>query len=130
MLDLCFADSSSIAPERMAEVVEEVRRRSRLRHDAEALGASLRGLAGGHLVRGRRSLWARAATVRAPTLLVCGVQDRLVHVALAPRAARTFPDASLVVLDGVGHVAQMERPDLVARAFLGMLEQGEAWSVA
>jgi pimeloyl-ACP methyl ester carboxylesterase len=126
VLDLCFADPSTIPPERLAEAAEEVRRRSRLRHDGEAFSGSLRGLVGGHLVRGRRSLWARAAGVRVPTLLVWGVQDRLVDVALAPRAARTFPDARLLVLEGVGHVAQMERPDLVARAFLGMLEQVES----
>ena len=51
------------------------------------------------------------------------MHDRLVSVALAPRAAQTFPDARLLVLDDVGHVAQMERPDLVARAFLGLLDE-------
>ena len=68
-------------------------------------------------------MWRQAARVAAPTLLVWGAQDRLVDVSLAPRAARTFPDARLLVLDDVGHVAQMERPDLVARAFLGLLEE-------
>jgi pimeloyl-ACP methyl ester carboxylesterase len=61
--------------------------------------------------------------VQAPTLLVWGDRDRLVDVAIAPRAAATYPDARLLVLPGVGHVAQMERPETVARAFLGMLEQ-------
>jgi pimeloyl-ACP methyl ester carboxylesterase len=28
----------------------------------------------------------------------------------------------LLVLEDVGHVAQMEQPDIVARAFLGLLE--------
>ncbi len=56
--------------------------------------------------------------------------DRLVDVAIAPRAAATFPDVRLLVLDGVGHVAQMERPEVVARAFLGMLEQVGAGSAA
>ena len=52
-----------------------------------------------------------------------GRPDRLVDVALAPRAADTIPDSRLLVLADVGHVAQMERPDLVARAFLGLLDE-------
>ena len=120
---LCFADPSRISAGRLAEMVEEVRRRGRLPHDRDALAGSLRGLVGSYLVRGPRAIWRQASRVRAPTLLVWGSQDRLVDVSLAPRAARTFPDARLLVLDGVGHVAQMERPDLVARAFLGMLAE-------
>jgi pimeloyl-ACP methyl ester carboxylesterase len=65
-----------------------------------------------------------------PTLLVWGVQDRLVDVGISSRAVRTYPDARLLVLEDVGHVAQMERPELVARAFLGMLEQIAARRVA
>jgi pimeloyl-ACP methyl ester carboxylesterase len=61
--------------------------------------------------------------VQAPTLLVWGDQDRLVDVSLAPRAAAAFRDSRLLVLPGVGHVAQLERPEVVARAFLGMREE-------
>jgi pimeloyl-ACP methyl ester carboxylesterase len=61
--------------------------------------------------------------VQAPTLLVWGSTDRLVDVALAPHAAATFRDSRLLVLPGVGHVAQLECPEVVARAFLGMLEE-------
>jgi pimeloyl-ACP methyl ester carboxylesterase len=45
-----------------------------------------------------------------------------VRLAIAPRAARTYPEVRLLVLPGVGHVAQMQRPEVVARAFLGTLE--------
>ena len=55
-----------------------------------------------------------------------GVHDRLVDVSLAPRAADTVPDSRLLVLDDCGHVAQMERPDLVARAVLAMLDEAAA----
>lgn len=123
VLALCFADLSSVPPQRMAEAVAEVERRAALPHAEEAFSASLRGLVGSYLVRGPEAPWARAARVQAPTLLVWGTQDRLVDVAIAPRAAATYPDVRLLVLDRVGHVAQMERPELVARAFLGMLEQ-------
>jgi len=123
VLRMCFADPSRISDRRMAETVEEVRRRSGLGHDGDAFRGSLRGLVGSYLVRGPRAVWRQAARVQAPTLLVWGAQDRLVDVRIAPRAARTFPDARLLVLHDVGHVAQMERPELVARAFLGMLEE-------
>jgi pimeloyl-ACP methyl ester carboxylesterase len=125
VLDLCFADPSSVPRQRVEEAVAEVRRRNGLGHAQDAFTASLRGLLGAHALRGERSLWARAARVQAPTLLVWGDRDRLVDVALAPRAARTFPRSHLLVLPGVGHVAQMERPEVVARAFLGMVEELE-----
>ena len=123
VVQLCYADPSRVSAERLAEAVQEVRRRSALGYDGDAFTRSLRGLIGSYLARGPRAVWRQAARVQAPTLLVWGAQDRLVDVSLAPRAARTVPDARLLVLDGVGHVAQMERPETVARAFLGMLEE-------
>lgn len=123
VVELCFADPSRVSPERVAEAVTEVRRRSGLAYDGDAFSRSLRGLVGSYLARGPRAIWQQAATIQAPTLLVWGVHDRLVSVALAPRAAATIPDARLLVLDDVGHVAQMERPEVVARAVLGLLDE-------
>ena len=120
---MCFADPSRVSAQRIAESVAEVRRRSGLAHDGDAFTRSLRGLVGSYLARGPRAIWRQAATIQAPTLLVWGVHDRLVSVSLAPRAADTVPDARLLVLDDCGHVAQMERPDLVARAVLAMLDE-------
>lgn len=123
VLAMCYADPSLVSAARVAESVAEIRRRSGLAHDVDALMGSLRGLVGSYLKRGPRAVWRQAGRVQAPTLLVWGVEDRLVDVAIAPRAAQTFPDARLLLLKDVGHVAQMERPDLVARAFLGMQKE-------
>lgn len=123
VMELCYAEPSRVSPQRLAEAAQEVRRRDALGHDTAALTGSLRGLIGSYLAAGTRSVWAQAARVQAPTLLVWGRHDRLVDVALAPRAARTFPDARLLVLEDAGHVAQLERPEVVARAFVGMLEE-------
>ena len=123
VLRLCYADASQVPAERFQEAVEEVRRRAGLSYAEEAFTASLRGLVGSYLERGSSSLWRQAARVQAPTLLVWGSLDRLVDVALAPRATATFRDNRLLVLPGVGHVAQLERGDVVARAFLGMREE-------
>lgn len=123
VLELCWGDPSQIHPQRLAEAAEEVTRRTGLPHNDQAFMGSLRGLAAVYLQSGERSLWRQAARVQAPTLLVWGDRDRLVDPALAPRAARTFPDNRLLLLQGVGHVAQMEKPEVVARAFLGMLDE-------
>ncbi len=65
------------------------------------------------------SLWAVAARVRVPTLVIWGDRDRLVAPRLAPRTAAAVR-GKLLVLPGVGHVAQIEAPDEVARAVAGM----------
>ena len=122
VLELCFADPSVVPDNRFAEAVEEVARRRDLPWAMEAFTASLRGLVLSYALVGERSLWRYAASVRAPTLVVWGTEDRLVPVSIAPRVARAIPDARLLVLPDVGHVAQLERPEKVARAFLGMLE--------
>jgi pimeloyl-ACP methyl ester carboxylesterase len=54
---------------------------------------------------------ARAITV--PTLIVAGVRDRVLPVHHSRRLASTLPNAELVELPGVGHVAMLERPDVV-----------------
>jgi pimeloyl-ACP methyl ester carboxylesterase len=69
-----------------------------------------------------RSLWAAAARVEAPTLVVWGELDRLVGVHRAARTAATLPAGRLLRLEGVGHVAQIERPETVGRAVLGLLD--------
>ena len=57
--------------------------------------------------------------------MVGGLQDRLVDVRVAPQTARVIPDSRLLMLDGVGHVAQLEVPRLVARAVVGLLAETE-----
>ena len=125
VLEICYADTSRIPQQRIDEAVAEVARRNGLAWAELAFTASLRGLIASYLERGPRSLWRQAATVTAPTLLLWGDKDQLVDVALAPRARRTFPDSRLLVLPDTGHVAQLEQPEIVARAFLGLIEELE-----
>ena len=58
-----------------------------------------------------------AAGGEGETLLVYGGRDKLVNPRMAGRAVKTYPDARLVLLPLSGHVAQMEHPEAVARAF-------------
>jgi pimeloyl-ACP methyl ester carboxylesterase len=121
VLDLCYADATDVPPERFREAVQELRRRSQLPHTGDALVHSLQGLLLAYSEAGKKNLWRLAARVQAPTLLIFGTRDKLVDVRIAPKAARTFPDNRLLVLDGVGHVAQLERPITVAHAVLDRL---------
>jgi len=123
LLDLCYADPSRVPPNRLAEAVAEVRSRNEQPWAMDALARALRGLVAAYLVRGPRSLWRLATEITAPTLVVWGDADRLVGVALAPRTALAIPDARLLVLRKIGHTAQLEDPESVARAFLGLLEE-------
>jgi pimeloyl-ACP methyl ester carboxylesterase len=56
-----------------------------------------------------------------------GTQDRLIPVAMARLAARAHPAWSMVVLPGVGHVPQLEAPQVCAteiRDWLGAPGRG------
>ncbi|MET8528856.1 alpha/beta hydrolase [Micromonospora sp. NPDC005172] len=129
VLEACVADLSRICAQRREEALEEIRVRYEAEHYAAAYVRTFRGLVSSFLrayLPGAGSLWRLASAVRAPTLVVGGRQDRLVDVRVAPQTARVIPDSRLLMLDGVGHVAQLEVPRLVARAVLGLLtEKGE-----
>jgi pimeloyl-ACP methyl ester carboxylesterase len=112
IMDL-YADPRLLLPERRAEAIAEVVRRDSLGYASEALLESGRALVGEYMRRGRGSLWRDAALVSAPTLVIHGSHDRLVNPVTAARAARTFRNGRAVVLPRIGHVAMMERPDLV-----------------
>jgi pimeloyl-ACP methyl ester carboxylesterase len=123
VLSLCFADIGRIAPQRLAEAVEEAARRQQVPWAAEAYIQSLRGLAGSYLRPGPGSLWRLATRVTAPTLVVWGTNDRLVDPRLAVRTARAISDSRLLMLSGVGHTAQMEVPRILARAAVSFLTE-------
>jgi pimeloyl-ACP methyl ester carboxylesterase len=126
VLELCFGDPSVVPDNRFAEAVEEVVRRRGLPWAMDAFTASLRGIARSYALPGARSLWRHAARIQAPTLVIWGELDKVVSAALAPRTAAILPDARLLLLPGIGHVAQMEVPDVVARAVLALLEDTTA----
>ena len=109
-----FADPGLLHEARRAEAIAEVIRRDGLGYAGEALLRSGRALVAEYTRAGPGSLWRDAARVTAPTLVIHGSHDRLVDPANAGRAARTFGNCRVVVLPKIGHVAMMERPDLVA----------------
>jgi pimeloyl-ACP methyl ester carboxylesterase len=122
VLELCFGDPSVVPDNRMAEAVEEVVRRRGVPWAMDAFTASLRSIARSYAVPGERSLWRQATLVQAPSLVVWGARDKVVPAAIAPRTAAVLPDSRLLILPEIGHVAQMEVPDVVARAVVALLE--------
>ncbi|MEV0157349.1 alpha/beta hydrolase [Micromonospora sp. NPDC050686] len=122
----CVADVTRISAQRRQEALEEIKVRYEAAHYAAAYVRTFRGIVSCFLrayLPGPGSLWRIAAAVRAPTLVVGGLADRLVDVRVAERTARVIPDSRLLMLRGVGHVAQLEVPRLVARAVLGLLAE-------
>jgi pimeloyl-ACP methyl ester carboxylesterase len=116
VIALCFGDPSRVPEHRLAETVAEIEARARLEWAREAVNRSGLAMFGSWF---RRELWTTAARVRVPTLVIWGDRDRLVAPRLAARTAQVL-GARLLMLPGVGHVAQIEAPDTVARAVAGM----------
>lgn len=116
-LAMVFGDPRSLAPEVRASYEEELRRRDGDPWGPQATLDGARSILRSSLALPRRSLWADAATVQCPVLLIYGGRDRLVDARIRTKAQRTFPSSRLLYLPQSGHVAQMEHPQEVARAF-------------
>lgn len=128
--DLCFADPGRVSPQRRAQAEAEAQRRDGLPYIRDAFLGSIKGLIASYLDRGPQRPWKLAEQINVPTLLVYGRRDKLVDPLAAHRATRSFPKAHVVVIPDSGHVAQMEHPEIVARAWeafiLGGMPAGRA----
>jgi pimeloyl-ACP methyl ester carboxylesterase len=123
MIRMCFGRPSAVPPERVEQAVQEMTERSEQPWADRALTRSMRGLITSYLKVGAANAWRAARSLKPPTLVMWGSEDKLVDPALAPRLAAAVPDSRLLVLDGVGHVAMLEAPEPTARAVLGMVEE-------
>lgn len=115
---LCFGDPGSVPAHRLAETAAEITVRGQLPWAQEA---SIRTASAMIASWARGRLWTMATRVQAPTLVIWGDRDRLVSPRLAARTVSVLPEARLLMLPGIGHVAQMEAPAVVAEAV------GELW---
>ncbi|MFI8350140.1 alpha/beta fold hydrolase [Streptomyces sp. NPDC085596] len=123
VMALCYGDPASVSPEAVQYAVEELERRLRLPYFWDAMTRSARGIVDAYTLGGQQGLWRQAERVLAPTLLVYGGRDQLVGFRMAAKAARSFRDSRLLSLPDAGHVAMMEYPELVARAFRELLAE-------
>lgn len=126
VLAACFADTARISPQRRAEAEHEARLRYDVPWYMDAYLRSLRGLVSSFVrayLPGTGSLWRLAGRITAPTLVVGGDCDKLLDPRVASQVAGLIPDARLLMLPGVGHVAQLEVPEITARAVLALLDE-------
>ena len=120
-VEVCFGDIDRVHPQRMAEAIEEVKRRDQLSYPADVFTKATRGLIQGMISRKDGGLLGAAGRVEAPVLLVYGRLDKLVDPRNATKLADSFRDARVVVLPDSGHVAQMEHPEMVAAAWRDLI---------
>ena len=62
------------------------------------------------------------ATVRVPTLVVCGSEDQVTPPAMSQELAEGIAGAHLAMIEGAGHLSNIEKPErfnALLRAFLG-----------
>jgi pimeloyl-ACP methyl ester carboxylesterase len=124
-IEACFGDATRVSAQRRAEAIEEIKLRYTVEHYSRAYMGTLRGLVSNFLrayLPGANSQWRLAAGITVPTLVIGGLRDTIVDPRVPAQVARVITDSRLLILPGVGHVAQMEVPRLVARAILGLLE--------
>jgi pimeloyl-ACP methyl ester carboxylesterase len=119
----CCYDPAILHPERFAQEVAALRRLDELGHGGATLVGAARTLVAETLTPRPLSLWRAAERVQAPALVLFGSHDRLMSPALAAPAARAFKNAKVEVLAHVGHIGQMERPDLIAARFREMVDR-------
>ena len=126
VLATCFYDPSAMHPDRFKLDVTELRRRDELGYSATTLSRAARTIVAENLRPRRYSLWRAARRITVPTLVTFGSHDKLVNPRLAVPAQRAFRDGTVLVLSRTGHVAQMERPGLVAELFREMVDRTRA----
>jgi pimeloyl-ACP methyl ester carboxylesterase len=126
VMETCYGDVGLVHPERFQFDVTELKRRDELAYSATTLSRAARTIVAESLRPRRYSLWGAAERITVPALVTFGSHDRLVSARLALPAQRAFRDATVTVLRNTGHVAQMERPGLVAELFREMVDRTRA----
>ena len=62
------------------------------------------------------------ASIRIPTLVLCGRDDQLTPPELSHEIAEAVPGAQLILIDACGHMSPLERPSTVTAALEAWLE--------
>jgi pimeloyl-ACP methyl ester carboxylesterase len=113
-----FADPESIDPAVADVVIDEFQRIYASAGGRIAFLSSARNI---YLDApyGRNGFYGRLSQLEAPALFVWGSHDRVIPPAFARHVARWLPTAEQIVLEGCGHVPQVER----AEQTIGLLDR-------
>lgn len=125
---LCCVDPSRVPREVIDAHVSVVRDRARMPWADRSMLTAARSML--RLLLRRRQFMRVLERVDPPTLLISGEGDRLVKLAAAKVASLSRSDWTFRMLDGVGHVPQLEDPDRTAGEIWSWLEGSgrDAWT--
>jgi len=123
LLKLIMAQPRTLSELRLQETIEEILERDAMPWTGQSMLRAVRAILASHLVPGANGVWRQMSRIATPTLVIWGDRDRIVNVRMAPKVGRVMPDARVLVLPNIAHVAQIEDPVTTARAFLGFLEE-------
>lgn len=120
-----FADPGAIDPALADAIVEEFRTRQRSPAARAALYSAARKI---YLEApfGRDGFYPRLAQLQVPAMFIWGSHDRLVPAAFARHVTEWMPAAQQIVLDGCGHVPQVEHPELTTELLDGFFAHADA----
>jgi pimeloyl-ACP methyl ester carboxylesterase len=120
-----FHDRDRIDPEVGSLMVEEFRRIYASRGARFAFISSARNI---YLEApfGRDGFYPRLAGLEPPALFVWGSHDPLIPPAFGRHVREWLPSAEQVVMQGCGHVPQVERPEECHRLLLDFFARAEA----
>jgi pimeloyl-ACP methyl ester carboxylesterase len=121
IIDLCFADPDHADPAMAEAAVALAELRETAHGTDEALLVAARSLMKVASQPGRYE--AVMAGLGAPVLLIGGTRDPLVPVAGIREAGARNPGWQTVIMDGVGHTPQLERPQAVVTVVQDWLDR-------
>ncbi|GGU85885.1 alpha/beta fold hydrolase [Lentzea flava] len=120
VLELCCADPGSI-PEKLKQASEHlIGERAKVPGLDAAFLAAARSTVFTTSKRG--AYFAAMSKIRVPVFLMSGDRDRLVNVAAARYVARRHPHWRYDEYEGIGHVPQMEIPEVVSERVLDWMD--------
>ena len=61
--------------------------------------------------------------VKVPTLVACGTDDLITPVEHSEAMAAALPKSELVIVDGAGHLVQLEQPEVIDDALVRLVER-------
>ena len=64
-----------------------------------------------------------ATLAKVPTLIACGDHDLLTPMEYSQNMADALPKSELVIVDGAGHLVQLEQPDFIDDALVRLVER-------
>lgn len=68
--------------------------------------------------------------IKCPSMIIWGKEDRVINAKNIQRYASLISNSQSMVLDGVGHLAMLEKPDLMAQMFITLVSENSVYNPA